>query len=118
MPDDVRGPFIAARNRASFCPAMNSELAEYTATLAQSETPRDLGETPLIVLSHGKSNATSAAEREWEATWSSLQQELAALSRTSKHIVVENAGHAIQIDRPDAVIDAVLELVRRPTPLR
>jgi len=40
-----------------------------------------------------------------------LQNQLAELVPTSKHIVVENTGHDIQIDQPQIVIQAVHEMV-------
>lgn len=114
MPEDVRAPYVMARNRSSFCPAIHGVLVSYADALNQDENPRDLGSIPLIVLRHGRSNAASEPELQWERTWVTLQAELAALSRSSQLRVVESAGHAIQIDRPDAVIEAILELVRRP----
>ena len=39
------------------------------------------------------------------------QQELLALSLNSKHLVAENSGHYIMIDRPDVVINAIRDVV-------
>lgn len=47
----------------------------------------------------------------YEATWQSMQGELAALSSRGRHVVVEGSGHNIHHDRPDAVIAAIREVV-------
>ncbi|WP_370529743.1 alpha/beta fold hydrolase [Alkalihalobacillus sp. AL-G] len=41
----------------------------------------------------------------------SFQKDLATLSTNSKHIIVKDAGHAIHIDRPQAVTDAIKEML-------
>ena len=43
--------------------------------------------------------------------YSKLQDELLALSSNHKHVAVENSGHYIMVDRPDAVIEAIREAV-------
>jgi len=40
--------------------------------------------------------------------WVSLQRQLAMLTARSAWVVVANSGHYIQLDRPDAVADAIL----------
>lgn len=42
-----------------------------------------------------------------------LQTELAGLSTEGLHQVVEQSGHFIQIDRPDVVVDAIANLLKR-----
>lgn len=44
--------------------------------------------------------------------WLPLQKDLAALSSDGRLRVVENSGHFIQVDQPDAVIDAIKEVLR------
>jgi len=77
-----------------------------------------LGSTPLIVIRRGKTaatppNAEDVAHRE-------RQEALAALSSDSVLIVAANSGHAIPLDEPAVVADAVrrlLEAVRTGRPL-
>jgi pimeloyl-ACP methyl ester carboxylesterase len=45
------------------------------------------------------------------AIWMELQQQLARLSTRSQWIVVARSGHYVYLDRPDAVIDAVLAML-------
>ncbi len=48
-------------------------------------------------------------------TWMDLQRELTGLTTHSEWVVVESSGHYIQLDRPEAVVDAILkELPRYP----
>jgi pimeloyl-ACP methyl ester carboxylesterase len=75
------------------------------------------GSMPLIVLTHGVSelpggtppNETAAINVMWER----MQDEQAALSSASEHRLVEGSGHFIQNDKPEAVIEAVNNVVAR-----
>ena len=40
------------------------------------------------------------------------QKKLVALIPGGKHVFVEDAGHMLHHDRPDVVIEAVLEIIR------
>lgn len=42
-----------------------------------------------------------------------IQQEIAALSTRGTQRVVPGAGHVIHADKPEAVIDAILEVLRQ-----
>lgn len=106
-----RRVYEMSRYRTSFCPAMLDALEVFSDTVDQAQAPQSLGKVPLIVLSHGKNMARNEAEDEWEQTWPDLQQELAELSSNGVHRVVPDAGHGIQFDRPDAVIEAVIEVI-------
>jgi hypothetical protein len=47
-----------------------------------------------------------------------MQDELSRLSSNSKHLFVEKSGHRIALDKPEAVVEAihdVVETVRRKT---
>lgn len=65
-----------------------------------------LGDMPLVVLStlHEGPNSELLAE---------LQTELAALARGSRLTVIEGSGHFIQLDRPEVVAEAVVEVIER-----
>jgi pimeloyl-ACP methyl ester carboxylesterase len=45
--------------------------------------------------------------------WAQMQDELAALSTDSEHIMAGKAGHYVHLDEPDLVIQAIRDLVRR-----
>lgn len=76
------------------------------------QTPHPLGAIPLIVLSQDMSKRTDEHARIHIRT----QQAMAKYSERGQQIVVTGAGHHIQLERPEAVIDAirqVLSAVRR-----
>jgi pimeloyl-ACP methyl ester carboxylesterase len=65
---------------------------------------------PLIVLTA----ARPMPDPEWTKIaplWSEMQRELASRSTKSSHVVLDNAGHFIQRDAPDAVVDAIRKVV-------
>lgn len=80
---------------------------------------RDWGETPLIVVSAGAPAAgglwPETAREEHaavEADWMQSHVELARLSARGERRIAEGSGHLVQLDRPDAVVSAVAEVVR------
>jgi pimeloyl-ACP methyl ester carboxylesterase len=43
--------------------------------------------------------------------WRKMQEELAHLSSNGSHLVVQGSGHDIQIDKPEAVVDAIVDIL-------
>lgn len=78
---------------------------------------RQWGAMPLIVLTRGDYDKEmpptfSKADREGMKTvWVAMHEEMTALSTAGKHITVAGAGHGIQRDKAQAVIDAVGEVL-------
>jgi len=78
-----------------------------------------LGDKPLVVLTRDPGTVTTGGPvpREWESVtgpvWQQLQDELAGMSSNTTHVVVEHAGHNIQLDSPDSVVDAILGVVKQ-----
>ena len=76
-----------------------------------------LGDIPLVVLSRGRREMSagagvSAADAEqFETVHHEMQAELAVLSPKGKRIIAEESGHYIQVDQPQAVIDAICQVV-------
>uniref|UniRef100_UPI000D3C2EFF alpha/beta fold hydrolase n=1 Tax=unclassified Variovorax TaxID=663243 RepID=UPI000D3C2EFF len=108
----------------AFAPvSMRTQAAEADATdamLAEAGAFRDLGRRPLVVLTamapytaaelHGM-KITPAQGREVLALWKQMHDDMATWSTQGRHRLVPDAGHDIQFDRPDAVIEAVLSVV-------
>lgn len=70
-----------------------------------------LGDLPLLVLTHG---LYDLSEPDWEVhywSWRKAHELTATLSRRGHHEMVAHANHNIQVDRPDAIVDAVLRVV-------
>jgi pimeloyl-ACP methyl ester carboxylesterase len=97
-------------------PAKNPEGFDQLTSHEQARGITSLGDVPMIVLV-----ATEFKMRipdpgfgaHMQNMWQELQRELAGMSSNSKLVTVENSGHFIQIDKPQAVVDAILELVER-----
>lgn len=117
----VRGAVLANFYRSTHCSALLNEIAGFALDTQQDDPPPDLGDLPLIVLTAGRGYADqldSSDDRELLATlqeadrvWLDLQTALVGLSSNSTHIIVEDSGHVIQGDRPDAIIDAIREML-------
>jgi pimeloyl-ACP methyl ester carboxylesterase len=97
---------------------MQEEIAvasdHFTAVRAAHIT--SLGDIPLIVLSHGKTQlmpgVSAEVNRKVEQIWQQIHIELAAQSSRGKRIVAEQSGHYIQFDQPELVVDAIREVVK------
>ncbi len=76
---------------------------------------QNFGDKPLIVLSRGVAESFPGVPPAEivgvEAAWISGHAALAARSMRGEHIVVPGARHYIQIDRPEAVVEATLKVV-------
>jgi len=98
-------------------PTKNAEGIDFPVSCAQGRAVTSLGDLPLVVLTADYENTTDfdpapAAFRQlWARQWWGLQTRLAGLSTASSHRLVPGSGHFIQRDAPDAVIDAIRQVV-------
>jgi pimeloyl-ACP methyl ester carboxylesterase len=77
-----------------------------------------LGAMPLVVLSPEDSWGTGTPalarfSRSYSKVWIGMHEDLAHLSSRGVHRFIKGSGHEIQLDRPQAVIDAVDEVLRQ-----
>jgi pimeloyl-ACP methyl ester carboxylesterase len=72
------------------------------------DAPPHLHTVPLTVLTALKKHDPALL-----AAWLQMQDELAALSSDSVHVMARDAGHYVHLDDPDIVIQAIRDLVRR-----
>ena len=99
----------------SFVAAASCNRFEMSA--AQAHAAGSLGDRPLIVLTAGRGFTVGdpEADRELKAfheIWvHQLQPQLARLSTRGRQVIVENSGHGIGWEAPDAVVKAVREIV-------
>ncbi len=71
-----------------------------------------LPEVPLVVVSAGRHAwAPEFLAEVHEEGWRGLQRELAQLSPRGRYVLAEEAGHAVQRDDPELVVDLVRGLV-------
>ena len=95
--------------------AFQAETAVFdTISTDQVRAAGNLGDRPLIVLTAGKADDSyaspvdaTAARRLWVEE---IQAEMAQLSSRGKQVVVPDSGHMIPMERPDAVVDAILDV--------
>ncbi|HTW32697.1 MAG TPA: alpha/beta hydrolase [Candidatus Sulfotelmatobacter sp.] len=99
------------------------EMKSFDESAAQTAATGSLGNIPLAVLSHDPEKPSTELPpdlaKPTNAAWEKMQEEMAHLSSRGTQAIVKNSAHYIQIDRPDAVIDAiraVVDQVRAPAP--
>lgn len=114
LPEQAYRQYQAVLATTSFFDnAVAETSAFYDSTLA---APESVGKIPLIVLSHGLPDTSvgvvGAQQYQFEQEWAKMQAELLELSSNSKQIIAEKSQHNIQLDQPDLVIEAILDLVK------
>jgi pimeloyl-ACP methyl ester carboxylesterase len=80
---------------------------------------RSLGAMPLVVLSTEHSWGASGTpadvwfHRSYSKVWIGMHDALSHLSSRGVHRIINGSGHTIQLEKPQAVIDAVDEVLRQ-----
>jgi pimeloyl-ACP methyl ester carboxylesterase len=97
-------------------PSSNPEGMDIDASAAQVRATGPLGNMPLVVLTHSPDwrmdpDLPNDIATKVEQVWQDLQVNLLSLSSNSTHIIASKAGHYIQVDEPQLVIDAILRVV-------
>ncbi len=92
-----------------------AELKSISESAAQAAATGSLADLPLVVLSQDpdtpQPDLPEDVEKPTSDAWQQMQQELADLSTRGRRVVVKKSGHYIQLDRPEAVIEAVRQVV-------
>ena len=100
--------------------ALLKEFESMDATLAEAGPLGQLGNRPLYVLTStaplpqealAALKLTPEQGRQYKEIWKGMHDEEASWSSNSRHQLVADAGHYIQFDRPDIVIEAVRSVV-------
>ena len=97
MPKELWPAIAAHWSEARSFETMAENLEQLPLSVRQVAESRGLGDLPVVVLSAGKSNAEHEAD--------------AHLSSRGENVVVGSSGHWIQLDAPDAVVDAIARVV-------
>ncbi|NID15144.1 alpha/beta hydrolase [Luteibacter yeojuensis] len=96
--------------------ASERENVFYASAEETRKTRTDFGDMPIIVLTHSpfpKRSDESQEERNLKTlSWEGLHLRVAAMSTRGINEIVPDAGHYIQYDKPQVVIDAVNQAVR------
>lgn len=96
--------------------ARSSELDHIQVSAEQARAAGSLGDKPLIVLTAGRKPPPTALLSEadlndYQRVWAGdLQLRLARLSSRGKREIVDDSGHDIPAERPDAIVSAVREI--------
>lgn len=81
-----------------------------------AKNDRTYGDLRLIVVSAGEPGLWAPEAKDeypaLQADWTDSHKALAALSRHGERRVAQGSGHLVQLERPQAVIQAVLDVVR------
>lgn len=110
---------IRAYAPASFSTQL-MENDELDRTLPEADGFRELGDRPLVVLTamapYSEAELrgmriTPEQGKQVQAIWMQMHEEEASWSSRGRHVMLAKAGHDIQFDDPDAVVDAVLSVV-------
>ena len=109
-------PFALDRMRPDIAKAKLEEYIAAEATLSQtSQDLPMLGEIPVIVLTAGARKQyhgiSDELHEDAERVWLQLQREIAATSTQSIHQIVEGSSHQMVIDKPEAIVEAIRNLV-------
>ncbi|MBM0104742.1 alpha/beta hydrolase [Steroidobacter sp. S1-65] len=98
---------------------MGGEWFDFAKNSARFEGGMSIGTLPLVVLTRAPQSPDDKMPlpRDWqiaiESVHQQLQRELAGVSMNSKHIVARKAGHNIQLDEPQLVLDAIMSLIEQ-----
>jgi pimeloyl-ACP methyl ester carboxylesterase len=101
--------------------ALAAEVRGLPATFADAGEARAFGDLPLVALTAGApaSSATlalmgmsDAQEKRMRNEWIAMQEERAAWSSAGRHVVIGDATHYVQFDRPAVLVKEVREMVQ------
>ncbi len=105
----------AATPRWQAAAASERHAIFYASAEQTRATRRHFGDIPLIVLTHAPypraKDETQALRDQRTLSWEGMHNEVAAMSTRGIDIIVPGAGHYVQYDRPQVVIDAVDQAV-------
>jgi pimeloyl-ACP methyl ester carboxylesterase len=88
----------------------------YSEVYAQMHTAnKSLGDLPLIVLTAGKGDwpldLEPAVASALDQSKLKLHEDIAQLSTNSQHLIISGSGHNIHVEKPEAVIDAIQQVI-------
>lgn len=108
--------------QTKYLKARTSELEQIQVSAEQARRADHISDKPLVVLTAAENTDTTLSSglskqdfEEFQRIWiDDLQMRLARLSTRGRRIMVSGSGHDIPSDRPDAIVDAVREIISFP----
>jgi pimeloyl-ACP methyl ester carboxylesterase len=116
LPPDLRDELIYLQLQRKYMDAMVSEESSFDDSVDQVRGAGTLGKKPVIVLTAGAfvdiPGVPKEDSDEFFASWvGELQPRLAHLSSRGRQIVLLNSHHLIPFEQPQAIVDAVKEVI-------
>ena len=120
MSEAINAAHLTAYLRPGFQNAQRSEESNLLLGVSADQVRavrKRFADMPLVVLSRAASatppqSTETQQERDNDyRDWLANHQAIADLSSRGMHKVVENSGHYIQVDQPQAVIDAIVDVL-------
>ncbi len=101
-----------AQAQADYLEAIASEHAAIAESAAQVAAIASFGDLPLVVIGSGVPNPAFGEEAAaFQQFWIEQNQALATKSTNGMFVLVEESGHHLEHDAPDAVVRAIGEMV-------
>lgn len=121
LPEEAQPVYLMLMSHPAYFDTTLAEGKSLPEIIAQMRETGNLGDLPLIVLTAEQTLDPAILQAIGlppdfdtagiQQTWLELQAELALLSTHSEHVIVKDSNHAIQLDQPGAVMDAIRRLV-------
>jgi pimeloyl-ACP methyl ester carboxylesterase len=119
-PPDFLEEMVYLQCRDVFLETSFAELNSFGESADQTRNSGNFGDKPLIVLTAGKAIDSPLMPKkemqEFQQIWiHTLQPQLARLSTRGKQVIVSDSDHMIPMEQPQAIIDAIREVVQLAT---
>jgi len=107
----LAGQYDAEMCRPRYVGGEDSEFADFIATCRQAARLQTFGDIPLLVLSRDPHAEASQSAADEEQVWDREQESLKRLSPSSWRVIAKGAGHGVQHDRLDVVVNEMSRLL-------
>lgn len=114
LPKSVQAAAKQLGESANAVLTLMSETHTFQLSGNQAQWMGQYFDAPMTVLTRGEAvwGTEHEVEQDMERTWQALQSDLYQRFG-SRHFVVEGAGHYIHLDKPQSVVDAVLDMLKQ-----
>jgi pimeloyl-ACP methyl ester carboxylesterase len=117
LPPEWQDASQALKSRTPTYRTVCAEMQGFEQSAAQVRKARRPLKIPSVVLTAGDDfqhpELTEQDCAYYNKAWKEMQADLASQLNGSHHIVVPESGHSIQLDQPDAVVAAVIEVLKK-----
>jgi pimeloyl-ACP methyl ester carboxylesterase len=107
LPPEAAQAQFAFAVRPQYFKTVMDELRGVPQSMAQTRAALTLGDLPLIVLSRRPGDQPD------EKVWQAKQTDLLRLSSHSQQLFADKSGHNIELDQPEAVTAAIVQMVEQ-----